>query len=112
METDAPIPFGALVEPKAPWSERRLETRQRTGGQAIVTIREEGAMPILTPVELLDTSTHGLGIRSEKPAMPGARVRLYFHGEVMPGRTGVVARCDWDGEAWRLGVRCDMRIAA
>jgi len=108
----SPIPFGAIVEPKAPRPERRVETRRRTGGQAIVTIREEGAMPILTPVELLDASTHGLGIRSEKPALPGARVRLYFHGEVMPGRTGVVARCDRDGDAWRLGVRCDMRMAA
>ncbi len=112
MSTNASIRFAPMIEPK-PWKpERRLESRQPAGGRAIVTIREQGQMPILAPVELLDASEHGVGIRSEKPAMPGAAVRLYFHGEVMPGRTGVVARCDRDGEGWRLGVRCDMRMAA
>lgn len=112
MGTHDPIPFGALVEPKAARGERRVETRRRTHGRAIATIREPGAMPVLTPVELTDASERGLGILSQKPATPGASVRLYFHGEVVPGRTGVVARCDRDGDAWRLGVRCDMRMAA
>ncbi len=112
MSHDGPIPFAPLIEPK-PWRpERRHESRQRAEGRAIVTIRERGRMPMLAPVELLDASEHGVGILSEKPAMPGARVRLYFHGQVTPGRTGVVARCEPEGDAWRLGVRCDMRMAA
>lgn len=112
MNGTRPIPFSVLVEPKGRGEDRRAECRRAAEGTALATIRESGRPARLTPIEVLDASEHGLGIRVDAPASAGAEVRVYFHSGVVPGRTGVVARCEPDGEAWRVGIRCDMRLAA
>jgi hypothetical protein len=43
---------------------------------------------------------------------PGVRFCLYSAATRLPHTTGVVVRCVPEGEEFRIGLRCDARLAA
>ena len=99
------LPFVRTVE-------RRGETRQRTRGEALATIIADDGDVSLARAELLDASIRGLGVRLSQRATRGARIKLYFNGEVTPGRSGVVTHCEARDGEWVAGVACDLALAA
>jgi hypothetical protein len=102
MET---LPFVGTID-------RRGEIRQRTHGEALATIVTDDGDVSLARAELLDASIRGLGLRLSQRASRGARIKLYFNGEVTPGRTGVVTHCEHADGDWVAGVACDLALAA
>lgn len=92
--------------------ERRSEARQATRGSALATITTSDGDVRLARAELNDASIRGLGVRLNQAAPTGSRIKLYFNGEVTPGRTGYVSRCREAGEGWDVGVACDLKLAA
>lgn len=92
--------------------ERRREARQATRGEALATITTDDGDVRLARAALVDASIHGLGVRLNQAAPRGSRIKLYFNGEVTPGRTGYVARCGASSEGWEVGVACDLTLAA
>ncbi len=109
MDRLAPISFQDAREAE---HDRRAEMRQATRGHAIATITTDDGDVRLARAELVDASIQGLGVRLSQAAPTGSRIKLYFHGEVTPGRTGTIARCDASGNAWAVGVACDLQLAA
>ena len=107
MDRLEPIPLC-----QAPPGERRAEARQSTRGNAIATVCTPDGDVRLAHAELLDASIRGLGLCLNQPAPDGSRIKLYFNGEVTPGRTGTVARCENAGSDWVVGVACDLKLAA
>ncbi len=79
---------------------------------AAFTDEETGELT-LTRLDLIDSSGCGLGLRSPLKITPGHRFSLYGIGRrPLPYRTGIVAGCRSEGEQYRIGLRCDSRIAA
>lgn len=92
--------------------ERRGGDRRPQGGAAMAAFFDEDGALSLTRVELLDASGGGLGLRSPVAIEPGVRFCLYSNSTRLPHTTGIVARCEPDEEEFRIGLRCDARIAA
>ena len=92
--------------------ERRSEGRDEICGEAMAAFfDEEGALG-LTRVRLIDSSSRGLGLVCPVEVESGSRFCLYSDATRLLHTTGVVARCEADGEDWRIGLRCDARRAA
>lgn len=72
---------------------------------------DDGALS-LTRVELTDESRAGLGLLCPVEVPRGTRFSLYASGAPLPHTTGIVARCAPEGEDFRVGLRCDQRLAA
>jgi hypothetical protein len=83
----------------------------RTGSAMAAFFDEDGALS-LTRVELTDESQGGLGLLCPVEVPRGVRFSLYSTGIPLPHTTGVVARCEALGEEFRIGLRCDQRMAA
>ncbi len=109
VEPQASIP---IAQARTGTTERRSESRQATRGHAIATITTDDGDVRLARAELIDASIRGLGVRLNQAAPTGSRIKLYFNGEVTPGRTGYVSRCRESGQAWDVGVACDLSLAA
>jgi hypothetical protein len=118
---------------------RAWERVARVGGAMAAFYDEDGAV-CLTRVELVDASVSGLGLRCPMAIAPGTRFSLFAGGLPLPHVSGVVVRCEvesaqWcpadrdtleserrmrigaddpegDGVAFRVGLRCDSRVAA
>lgn len=92
--------------------ERRADERTPIAGSVMgAFVDDEGAFT-LTRVELLDESAAGLGLLSPVHIEPGRRFTLYAGPMQVAHDSGVVARCEPDGDAYRVGLRCDRRLAA
>ncbi len=104
-------PFEASASPAPLKFDRRRYARLPSGGSFVVAYHDENGAGI-TRVELLDSSATGLGLRSPVPLSPGTRLSLFIEGNTLPGRTGVVVRCEKDARGFRAGLACDARVAA
>ena len=91
--------------------DRRTSERKARAGAAMAAFFDEDGALSLTRVELIDVSDGGLGLVCPVDVAPGVRFSLYWGGSV-PHTTGVVARCVQDGEEFRIGLRCDRKLAA
>lgn len=92
--------------------DRRASMRtERTGSAMAAFFDEDGALS-LTRVMLADESRSGLGLVCPVEVPRGTRFSLYSPGCPLPHTTGVVARCVPEGENFRVGLRCDQRLAA
>lgn len=92
--------------------ERRSGERRAQPGAAMAAFFDEDGALSLTRVELMDSSPGGLGLRCPVEIEPGVRFSLYSGSIPLPHTTGVVARCEPDGDDFRIGLRCDLRLAA
>lgn len=93
--------------------ERRAHGRERISGEAMAAFFDEDGALGLTRVQLVDASESGLGLVCPVQIEKGARFCLYSESLALPHTTGFVARCDAEGEDWRVGLRCcDARRAA
>jgi predicted N-acetyltransferase YhbS len=92
--------------------ERRAEERSPLSGSVMgAFVDDEGAFT-LTRVELIDESAAGLGLLSPVEIQPGRRFTLYVGPLHVAHDSGVVARCEMEDEGYRVGLRCDGRMAA
>ncbi|MEX2218124.1 MAG: hypothetical protein WD749_05135 [Phycisphaerales bacterium] len=92
--------------------ERRAHKRDDRSGSAMAAFYDASGDLTLCPVTLVDRSCAGLGVLCEIAAAPGSRFTLYGSDLPVPHMQGVVARCDRAGRGFRLGLRCDARLAA
>jgi hypothetical protein len=102
------------VEPRPNQSfkiDRRTSERVRRTGAAMAAFFDEDGALSLTRVELVDVSEGGMGLVCPVDVEPGVRFSLYW-GTSHPHSTGVVVRCSPEGEDFRVGLRCDGRLAA
>ncbi len=90
---------------------RRTSERKSRAGAAMAAFFDEDGALSLTRVELVDVSDGGLGLVCPVDVPRGVRFSLYW-GSSVPHTTGVVARCVPDGEEFRIGLRCDRKLAA
>jgi hypothetical protein len=101
------------IEDPAPLSmERRTARRQAGSGTAMGAFYDPAGDMTLAPVRLIDRSRGGLGITTEVPVAPGSRFTLYGDDLPIPHMYGTVVRCYGAPGAYRLGLRCDARLAA
>lgn len=98
------------------FNRRRFE-RYPASGEAVAVV-EHGGGRVVAGVELADSSATGLGFFSPSPAPLGERVEIYFNGQPLPGRAGVVRRCEavtrvvGGRQMYRLGIDTGARRAA
>src|SRR5690349_17561644 len=92
--------------------ERRATGRDKGEASAMGAIYDAFGGMSLTRVRIVDTSRAGVGLVSDLPAALGSRITLYGDDLPVPRITGIVARCQRDGESWRIGIRCDTSQAA
>ncbi len=93
-------------------AERRAAIREGAAGGVMAAFGSPVEGVTLTHVELLDRSNTGLGLRSPVPVEIGSRFALYPGLARVPATAGTVARCEPEGDEFRIGLRCDPRRAA
>ena len=110
---NSPLP-GQIVEPKLaiPFERRRAQRKPTTGGAMAVFGGGESAAGTLTRVELVDTSFHGLCIKSPVKVHLGSNVSIIPDSAAAPRQVGVVVRCDFEDGAFMLGLQCRLAKAA
>ena len=92
--------------------ERRSWDREPKAGVAMGAFYDAFGDMSLSPVRIVDSSPVSVGIVCDLPAAPGSRVTLYGDNLPTPRVCGTVARCQRQGEGYRIGVRCDGDRAA
>lgn len=105
-----PAPAAIQVDPHR--LERRASPREKRSGSAMGAFYDAFGGMSLSRVRIVDSSRGGIGLLSDVPAAPGSRVTLYGDDLPVPRMTGIVARCQREGDAWRIGLRCDASLAA
>lgn len=95
--------------------ERRRSPRYSIGGAATARLTTTEGGVRIAGVSLADSSACGLSVESMAPAEIGSVVSVFFGGP-MPGRVGVVRRCEAieteRGVKFRIGIDCGVRVAA
>jgi hypothetical protein len=66
----------------------------------------------LTRVEILDTSFHGVALKSPLRVDPGTSISLIPDNNAQPRQIGIVVRCTEEGSAYTLGVQCRLAKSA
>ena len=92
--------------------DRRTGARSPRSGSAMAAFFDDDGALSLTRVELTDASDGGLGLLCPVEVPRGVRFSLYNGAVPLPHTTGIVARCSPEGEDFRVGLRCDRRLAA
>lgn len=92
--------------------DRRASSRTARRDSAMAAFFDDDGALSLTRVEVTDESRGGLGLVCPVEVPKGTRFSLYTTGCQLPHTTGVVARCAPQGEDFRIGLRCDQRMAA
>lgn len=92
--------------------DRRAARREPQAASAMAALYDAAGDVSLSPVKVVDAGRGGLGLLSPLPAAPGSRVTLYGDELPAPHMNATVVRCERAGKQFRLGVRCDARIAA
>jgi len=85
--------------------DRRRSGRRRATGEAMAIFSDLDGRHLLARVEITDTSGAGLGFLAPLPVEPGMGVALNTHGPGHPRFVGAIARCERQGEAFRIGAR-------
>lgn len=89
--------------------ERRTGERVKARGQGVATFIDPDGRLWLTRVTLVDRSVDGIGIRCPVRVTPGASFRCSVDGRI---DSGSVAHTRGRGGAYRVGLRCERRMAA
>ncbi|MDX2130792.1 MAG: hypothetical protein SFY69_01910 [Planctomycetota bacterium] len=93
-------------------SDRRKTPRRTMNGGAMAVFSDGPGPGTLSRVEVLDASWTGIGVRSPAPVMPGSSVSLVPESPMWPRQTGIVVRCEPDGQgAYRVGIMSKRRSA-
>jgi PilZ domain-containing protein len=92
--------------------ERRVGDRKAQTGMAMAAFYDEDGALSLTRVRILDSSDGGMGLLCPVEVQPGVRFSLYSGTIPLPHLTGTVARCIRDRDEFRVGLRCDLKMAA
>jgi PilZ domain-containing protein len=109
------MPIGAvprLSDAPADPLDRRGSRRQGGAGSAMGAFYDPTGDMTLIPIRLVDRSRGGLGISTPVPVLPGSRFTLYGDDLPIPHMYGTVVRCAGSPGDYRLGLRCDARLAA
>lgn len=93
------------VEERLKRMDRRREERQALGGTAMAVFADRGSAAKIALVELVDSGSTGVGVRSFVPVDKGSTFTLSPDNALLPRVVGTVVRCVRDGEAYRLGLR-------
>jgi len=99
------------TEPVSYRFERRACPRERVRATASAVYADGRGRAGLTPIEMVDSSTGGIGLRSRCRIEPGMMVTI-FHGSGTSWIEGVAVRCAADGERFRVGLAVERRMAA
>jgi hypothetical protein len=91
---------------------RRASPRRKSSGTALMVARGVDGQVTFARVEIADANAGGMGLRSAVGVEVGARVALYFNGQSLPGRSGVVSRCTVCAGGFRVGVTVDEVVAS
>jgi hypothetical protein len=93
--------------------ERRRCPRESARGTARAVYTDGTGRAGLTPIEMVDSSTDGLGLRSRCRIKPGMMVTI-FHGSGQTWTEATAVRCTPDGDRFRIGLLLDrpQRMAA
>lgn len=106
-------PCDSQLECKPLRFNRRRGIRRPARGEAIASVAMDNGATAVASVRLVDAGLWGIGIQSPAPMEVGRTIRLYFNNEVLPGRTGRIARCTADpGGGWRVGIATDPVLKA
>ncbi len=92
--------------------DRRTSRRQSGAGHAMGAFYDPAGEMTLIPIRLVDRSRGGLGITTDVPVIAGSRFTLYGDDLPIPHMYGTVVRCAGSPGDYRLGLRCDARLAA
>ena len=92
-----------IFEPKPLKFNRRAGVRKRVQGEALAAGYGR-AGSVRVRVVLVDASYSGIGVDSPVEFEVGSEIKLHFNGQVLPGREGLVARCDPCAEGYRVGI--------
>lgn len=93
--------------------DRRIAGRVSAGGP-LQALRANGrsGLPWILRLELKDASRTGLGVLTDAPIEPGARLSLRVDPVHGSWCSGEVVRCEPEGEHYRIGIRYLARVAA
>src|SRR5690606_12125760 len=94
------------VEPKPYTFERRRHRRQATRGTARAVYTDGRGRAGLTPIEMVDASPAGVGLRARCRIQPGMLVTI-FHGSGQMWTEGKAVRCTQEGDRYRIGLTLD-----
>lgn len=92
--------------------ERRSSVRLPARGDLVATYRGADGRVGLTPVDLVDTSDGGVGVRSPVAIEPGMTVTLRDARTRQPWSDAACVRCTREGSGYRVGLRLNRRLAA
>ena len=102
-----PLNLHSAREKKSTHDPKRSEPRFATSDSATVQTLNPLSFDRL-PVEVIDVSKNGVGIRSATPFYPGTVVQIRVRKEV---QTGEVRHCTPQGDhAYRIGMRLNFRV--
>lgn len=86
-------------------TDRRKVPRRAMQGGAMAVFSDGPGPGALSRVDLVDASWTGIGVRSGVRVAPGTSVSLVPESPMWPRQTGIVVRCDPDGQGgYRVGI--------
>lgn len=91
--------------------DRRRFSRRPAEGVMVAMFTDWQGRAGVAPLEAVDSSLTGLGVRSTVELTSGMTVTLAAGGRA-PGRCGVVVRSRRDGDEWLVGIAFHARSAA
>ncbi|MCC6676060.1 MAG: hypothetical protein IT436_02845 [Phycisphaerales bacterium] len=103
-----PVSDETAAAPSGPASsyrfDRRRGTRRPAQGEPMAIFSDADGRHLIARVELLDSSDSGLGFLCPLAVEPGMGVALNTAGPGRPRFVGLIARCERQGQAYRIGV--------
>ncbi|MEM1331592.1 MAG: PilZ domain-containing protein [Planctomycetota bacterium] len=91
--------------------ERRRAPRLPTNGSAVVSALTDQS-PVLTRVEMCDSSASGLGLLSPVELQPGTPLAIYPHSTPVATVFAEVVRCESRDAGYHIGLKRRMVRAA
>lgn len=88
--------------------ERRRLPRKPTEGVLTAVYSDGADRTGLAPMAIVDTNVAGFGARTPVALAPGMRVSLSAATAPIAYRSGIVVRCQPDGDAWNVGVMAEL----
>lgn len=93
-------------------AERRRFPRRSADASLTATYTDWQGRVGVTHIKVVDSSLTGLGIESPVALTPGMTVSLCDGSAPIATRSGVVVRCQRDGDSHRVGLAFQRRAAA
>lgn len=93
--------------------DRRKLPRRVMGGGGMAVFSDGIGAGTLARVGVVDASWTGIGVTSPVAASPGTSVSLVPDSLMWPRQTGIVVRCEADGQGgYRIGILSKRKMAA